>query len=135
MPAQLSEAAKKMLAQPFLCNLATVMPDGSPQITPVWVDYDGRNILINTAEGRRKSKNMHSDPRVALDVVDPQNPYSVLSLSGRVVAMEHQGADEHIDKLAKKYLGVDKYPMRREGEQRVILRIEPDKIRMQPSES
>ncbi|HVC29801.1 MAG TPA: PPOX class F420-dependent oxidoreductase [Steroidobacteraceae bacterium] len=133
MAAQLNDAAIKLLAQPFICNLATLLADGSPQITPVWVDYDGRNILINTSEGRQKTKDVERDPRIALDVLDPQNPYAVLSLRGRVVAREHEGADAHIDKLAKKYLGKDQYPFRQAGEQRVILRIEPERILMQPT--
>ena len=132
MATSLSDASKKLLEQPFICNFVTLLADGSPQITPVWVDHDGRNILINTSEGRQKTKDVERDPRVALDVVDPQNPYNVISLRGRVVAREHEGADAHIDKLAKKYLGKDQYPFRQPGEQRVILRIEPERILMQP---
>jgi PPOX class probable F420-dependent enzyme len=106
-------------------QLATLMPDGSPQVSPVWVDYDGRNILINSAKGRVKDKNMRRDPRVGLDLVDPENPYRHLSLRGRVVDITEQGADAHIDKMAKKYLGKDKYPYRSSGEVRVIYKIEP----------
>lgn len=134
MTAQLNDAAKQLLAQPFICNLATVMPDGSPQVTPVWVDYDGQYILINTAEGRQKPNNLQRNPKVGLDIVDPQNAYNVLSVIGRVAAMERQGADAHIDKMAKKYLGQDRYPWRREGEQRVILKVEPTRVLMQPQE-
>jgi PPOX class probable F420-dependent enzyme len=132
MAKELNDAAKKLLEQPFICNFATLLPDGSPQITPVWVDYDGRNILINTSEGRQKTKDVERDQRIALDVIDPQNAYNVLSVRGRVIAREHEGADAHIDKLAKKYLGKDQYPFRQPGEQRVILRIQPDRILMQP---
>jgi PPOX class probable F420-dependent enzyme len=106
-------------------QLATLMPDGSPQVSPVWVDYDGRNILINSAKGRVKDKNMRRDPRVGLDLVDPENPYRHLSLRGRVVDITEQGADAHIDKMAMKYLGKDKYPYRSSGEVRVIYKIEP----------
>jgi PPOX class probable F420-dependent enzyme len=133
MADSLTEAAKTLLSQPYICNLATVLPNGSPQITPVWVDYDGRHILINTAEGRQKPKDVRQDPRVALDIVDPSNPYNVLVVRGRVVALDHEGADAHIDKLAKKYLGKDSYPFRKAEEQRVILRIEPERIVQQPS--
>lgn len=133
MATELNDAAKQLLQQPFICNFATLLADGSPQITPVWVDYDGSNILINTSEGRQKTKDVQRDPRVALDVVDPQNAYNVVSLRGRVVAREHDGADAHIDKLAKKYLGKDQYPFRQPGEQRVILRIETERILMQPA--
>ena len=107
-------------------QLATLMPDGSPQVSPVWVDYDGRHILINSAKGRVKDKNMRRDPRVGLDLIDPENPYRHLSVRGRVVDITEQGADAHIDKLAKKYLGVDKYPYRQPSETRVIYKIQPE---------
>jgi PPOX class probable F420-dependent enzyme len=112
---------KKAFAQ-----LATLMPDGSPHVSPVWFDYDGRNILINTAKGRVKDRNMRRDPRVGLDIVDPDNPYRHVSIRGRVVNVTEEGADEHIDKLAKKYLGVDRYPNRTAGEVRVLYKIEPE---------
>ena len=111
---------KKAFAQ-----LATLMPDGTPQVSPVWVDYDGKHILINSAKGRVKDINMRRDPRVGLDLQDPENPYRHLSLRGRVVDITEQGADAHIDKMAKKYLGQDKYPYRSSGEVRVIYKIEP----------
>jgi PPOX class probable F420-dependent enzyme len=113
---------KKAFAQ-----LATLMPDGSPQVSPVWVDYDGQYILINSAKGRIKDKNMRHDPRVGLDLVDPENPYRHLSVRGHVVDITEQGADAHIDKLAKKYLGQEKYPYRSQGEMRVIYKIEPER--------
>jgi PPOX class probable F420-dependent enzyme len=113
---------KKVFAQ-----LATLMPDGSPQVSPVWVDYDGQHIVINSAKGRVKDKNMRRDPRVGLDLMDPENPYRHLSVRGRVVDITEQGADAHIDKLAKKYLGQDKYPYRSEGEIRVIYKIVPNR--------
>src|SRR5713226_4093109 len=125
MPAKLSQAAKELLEQPFLAHFVTLNPDGSPQVTPVWVDHDGEQILINTAEGRKKPRNLQNDKRVAVEVVDPADPWKVLSVTGRVVAMEHAGADAHIDKLAKKYLGKDSYPFRKAEEKRIILRIEP----------
>lgn len=106
-------------------HLATVMPDGSPQVTPVWVDYDGKYILINTARGRQKDLNMQRNPRVALEVLDPDNPYRYLLIRGKVVDATEEGADEHIDKLAKKYTGSDRYQNRRQGEVRVIYKIEP----------
>lgn len=113
---------KKAFAQ-----LATLMADGSPHVAPVWVDYDEDRILINTAKGRVKDRNMRRDPRVGLDLVDPDNPYRHLSVRGRVVDITEQGADEHIDKMAKKYLGVDSYPRRKAGEVRVIYKIEPER--------
>jgi len=107
-------------------NLATLMPDGQPQVTPVWVDYDGRYVLINTAEGRQKDKNLKRDGRVALSIMDPDNPYRYLEIRGRVTERTREGADAHIDAMAKKYLGQDKYPFRRQGEIRVIFKVEPE---------
>ena len=107
-------------------NLATLMPSDQPQVTPVWVDYDGRYILINTAEGRQKDKNMQRDGRVALSIMDPDNPYRYLEVRGHVAERTHDGADRHIDAMAKKYLGQDKYPYRQPGEVRVIYKVQPE---------
>jgi PPOX class probable F420-dependent enzyme len=104
------------------------MPDGRPQVTPVWVDYDGEHIVFNSAKGRQKDRNVRRDPRVSLAVIDPENPYRYLEIRGKVVEITEQGADAHIDKLAKKYTGKDVYPNRRAGEVRVIYRIMPEKI-------
>ncbi len=104
-------------------NLATLMPDGHPQVTPVWVDYDGTYVLFNSARGRQKDRNVRRDPRVAVAVQDPDNPYRYLEIRGRVVEITEEGADAHIDKLAKKYLGLDKYPYRTPGEVRVMYKI------------
>jgi PPOX class probable F420-dependent enzyme len=106
-------------------HLATLMADGSPQVTPVWVDFDGSHVLVNSARGRLKDKNMELHREVALSVQDPENPYRYLGVRGKVVEITEQGADEHIDKLAKKYLGADKYPGHRPGEVRRIYKIEP----------
>ena len=106
-------------------NLATVMPDGSPQVTPVWIDYAGGLLRVNTAKGRTKARNMEAGAPVALVILDPDNPYRHLAVRGRVKRMTEQGADAHIDALAKKYLGQDKYPYRRPGEVRQIYEIEP----------
>jgi PPOX class probable F420-dependent enzyme len=110
-----------------LANLGTVMPDGSPQVTPVWFDYDGKVIRVNSAKGRVKDRNMRRNPRVALSIVDPENPYRYLELRGRVVEITEAGADAHIDRLAKKYLGQDRYPHRRAGEVRVTYTIVPQR--------
>ncbi len=128
MAVQLPEKAKALLLAPNIANIATVMPNGAPHVVPVWVDYDDGYVLINTAEGRQKLKNIRRDPRVAVNVVDRQNAYEVLALRGHVVEVTREGADAHIDKLAKKYLGQDKYPFRSPSEQRVIIRIEPDRL-------
>lgn len=112
---------KKAFAQ-----LATLMPDGSPHVAPVWFEYDGKNFLINTARGRVKEKNMSRDGRVGIDILDPENPYRHLSIRGRVAEVTEKGADEHIDKLTKYYTGQEKYPYRGPGEVRVIFKIEPE---------
>jgi PPOX class probable F420-dependent enzyme len=106
-------------------SLATVMPDGTAQVTPVWVDYDGGRVIVNSARGRRKDKNMKVGASVALAIMDPDNPYRHLQVRGRVSEVTEQGADAHIDRMAKKYLGKDKYPFRQPGEVRVIYRITP----------
>jgi PPOX class probable F420-dependent enzyme len=106
-------------------SLATVMPDGSPQVTPVWFDYVDGNVRVNTARGRVKDRNMTQNARVALAIVDPDNPYRHVQIRGRVARIVEEGADAHIDALAKKYLGKDTYPFRKPGEVRVIYVIEP----------
>jgi PPOX class probable F420-dependent enzyme len=106
-------------------NLATVMPDGSPQVTPVWFDYTGGVIRVNTAKGRVKARNLKPGSPVALAIMDPDDPYRYLQLRGRVRRVQEEGADAHIDALAKKYLGKDKYPFRQPGEVRVMYEIEP----------
>jgi PPOX class probable F420-dependent enzyme len=107
-------------------HLATLMPDGSPQVTPVWVDYDGQHVLVNTAADRQKDHNLQRDGRVAISIIDPDNAYRYLEVRGAVVERTMQGADAHIDSLAKRYLGKDQYPFRQPGEVRVIFRIRPD---------
>ena len=106
-------------------NLATLMPDGSPQVTPVWFDYKDGAIRVNTAKGRVKARNMKEGAQVALAVMDPDNPYRYVQVRGRVKRVAEQNADAHIDTLAKKYLGKDKYPWARPGDVRVIYEIEP----------
>ena len=117
-----------LFQKPAFANLATLNADGSPQVTPVWIDYDGSNILVNTARGRVKDRNLRREPRVAISLLDPDNPYRYLGVQGRVVSMTEQGADAHIDKMAKKYLNKDTYPFRASGEVRVIVTIKPEKV-------
>jgi PPOX class probable F420-dependent enzyme len=114
--------------QKALAHLGTVMPSGAPHVTPVWFDYDGRFFRVNSAKGRVKDRNMRRNPAVALSIVDPANPYRYLSVRGRVVEITEQGGDAHIDRLAKKYLGEDRYPDRQAGEVRVIYKIAPDGV-------
>jgi PPOX class probable F420-dependent enzyme len=108
-------------------SLATVNSDGTPQVTPVWVDYDGKFVIVNSARGRRKDKNMSANSAVALSIMDPDNPYRYLEVRGRVAEITEAGADAHIDKMAKKYMGVDKYPYRGPSEIRVMYKIEPQR--------
>ncbi len=107
-------------------NLATLMPDGSPQVTPVWFDYRDGIIRVNSAKGRVKVRNMKPGARVALAIMDPDNPYRYLQVRGHVRRVTEEGAAAHIDALAKKYLGQDKYPFAQPGEVRVTFEIEPD---------
>lgn len=108
--------------------LATLMEDGSPQVTPVWVDYDEGNIMINTAEGRVKQRNVTRNPKVAVSVTDNTNPYTMVTVRGTITEQTNLGAEDRIDRMAKKYFGLDKYPGRSPGEKRVILKIRPDKV-------
>jgi PPOX class probable F420-dependent enzyme len=117
-----------ILGKPAFAHLSTIMSDGSPQSSPVWVDTDGPFILVNSAEGRLKDRNVRRDPRVAVSVTDPDNPYRSLTIRGRVAKITNDGADEHIDRLAKKYMGVDEYPYRTPTEVRVIYYIEPERV-------
>ena len=128
MPTTISPGFQKLLREPAFCQLATLMPDGSPQVTQVWVDTDGEHILINTAQGRQKEQNVQRDPRVAVNVVDPANAWRLGMVRGRVVEITTAGADELIDQLAKKYLNEESYPFRRPEEVRVTLKILPEKI-------
>ena len=109
-------------------SFTTLMPDGSPQTTPVWVDYVDSRVLVNSAVGRVKDKNVRRDPRVAITLIDPDNPYRYLEVRGRVREITQDGATQHIDKMAKKYLDKDKYPFAQPGEQRVLYKIEPEKV-------
>jgi len=107
-------------------NLATVMPDGSPQVTPVWFDYKDGIIRVNSAKGRVKTRNMKIGSPVALCIMDPDNPYRHLQVRGHVQSVTEHGADAHIDSLAKKYLGQDRYPFAQPGEVRVLFEIKPE---------
>jgi len=131
VPQRLTESAKDFLREPVLAHVASVDAKGQPHVTPVWIDVDGDDVVFNTAEGRVKTRNLRANSNVAVSVVDPNDPYRVIALRGVVTEMSHEGADEHINLLSHKYLGVD-YPNRREGEQRVKVRIRPERVAMQP---
>ncbi len=118
---KLPEKAKKLIEGKNFANIATLMRDGSPQVTTTWADYDGDTILINTAEGRVKARNVRRDPRVAVSIFSMNDPYDSLFIRGKVVEVRKEGAEAHIDKLARKYIGAD---YRQHGD-RIILRIKP----------
>jgi PPOX class probable F420-dependent enzyme len=125
MAVTLPEAFVDILDKKTLVHLATRDKDGNPQVSPVWVDREGSTIVVNSAKGRVKDRNMRASDRVALSATDPDNPYRALMIRGRVVKITEEGADAHIDKMAKKYLGKDKYPFRSPTETRVMYYIEP----------
>ena len=127
MPATIPENYKDLFEKKAFANLATLMPDGQPQVTPVWCDFDGMHVIVNSAKGRVKDRNMRRDARVSLALSDPDNPYRYLQLQGKVVEITENGADQHIDRMAKKYLGQDKYPFKQPGEVRVLYKIQPEK--------
>ncbi len=124
MAAKIPDAFRDLLDKPAFASLATLMPDGSPQVSPVWCDLEGDRVVVNSARGRVKDRNIKRDPRVALSIQDPANPYRYLGLQGRVVEITEKGGDDHIDRMAKKYLGKEKYPFRQPGEVRVLYKIE-----------
>lgn len=124
--AKLTDSARKMLEGKNFVYIATVNPNGTPQVTPTWVDTDGNYVLINTAVGRVKHRNVKKNPHVALAITDQANPYNLIIIKGKVVdQMTGKVAEDHIDKMAKKYQGLEKYPHRRPGEKRILLKIEP----------
>jgi PPOX class probable F420-dependent enzyme len=120
--------ARELLEARNFANVATLREDGTIHAAPVWVDVDDGHVVLNTAEGRVWPRNLERDPHVTLTVQNMDNPYEYLTVRGHVVERTHEGADEHIDTMAKKYLGRESYPNRQPGEQRVIVRVEPDHI-------
>jgi PPOX class probable F420-dependent enzyme len=126
--AEIPQQYHDLFEKKAFASLATLMSNGQPQVTPVWCDFDGTHVLFNSARGRQKDRNIRRDPRVAMALVDPDNPYRYVEVRGRVVEITEQGADAHIDKLAKKYLGVDSYPYRQAGEVRVIYKVLPEHV-------
>ncbi len=128
MPAKLNEKAVRLIEAKNFAFLATLLPDGTPHVAPVWVDHDGDLVLVNTEMGRVKQKNTAKDPRVSISVADQNNMYDRVVIQGRVVSQSFDGAEEHIDKLTNKYTGAKKYQRSSPTEKRVIIRIQPDKI-------
>jgi PPOX class probable F420-dependent enzyme len=125
--ASLTDKQREFLQQPYYAALTTLREDGSPHTTVVWVDADDEGVLFNTATGRAKPRHLERDPRVSLTVIDPNDGYRWLSVDGRA-EMTTEGADPHIDKLAKKYLGKDAYPWHKPEEQRLVVRIRPEHV-------
>jgi len=128
MAIELTPKAIRLIDGKNFAHLATVMPDAAPHVAPVWIDREGNSILVNTPEGRVKQRNVTCDPRVAISITDQDDAYEQVVIRGRVVEQTTSGADTHIDKLAKKYLGKEKFPWREPGEKRIIFRIEPRRI-------
>jgi len=135
MSATLEGPAVELLKGKNFANVATLRADGSTQVSPVWVDVQDGKPVVNSAEGRAWPRNLERDPRVTLAVQNLENPYEYVEIRGTVAERTHDGADEHIDALAKKYLGVDSYPARQPGEQRVIIRLEPEHVYYQAPRS
>ncbi len=121
MPAAFPDKYLDLFQKKAFGALTTLMPDGSPQTTPVWIDYQNGELWVNSAVGRQKDRNMRRDPRVAIAIVDPDNPYRYVEVRGRVKEITENGADAHIDSMAKKYLGQDKYGNRRDASERRVL--------------
>lgn len=130
MSERIEGRAEELLKAKNFCHVSTLRKDGSVHTAPVWVDVqDGRPVL-NTAEGRAWPTNLERDPRVTLTVQNMENPYEYLEVRGRVAERTQEGADEHIDAMAKKYMDKDEYPLRQPGEQRVIIRVEPERVKV-----
>ncbi len=121
--------SRELIADKNFATVATLNADGTPHLVPVWVDADDEHVLLNSARGRVWPRNAERDPRVTLTVQNLQNPYEYTTVRGRVVEVTEDGADAHIDALAKKYLGQDTYPFRAPGERRVILKVEPERVK------
>ncbi|MDA4134111.1 MAG: PPOX class F420-dependent oxidoreductase [Thaumarchaeota archaeon] len=124
----LPDSVKALIEAKTYANVATLMPDGSPHVTQTWVDHEGDIVLINTFEGSQKHRNAVRNPKIALDVCDPTTPYNVAVIRGLVKEVTFDGAEEHIDRMAKKYTGQEKYQMRRPGVRRVLIKIEASHV-------
>ena len=126
--AAIPDEAKHLFENKEMAHVATLNADGSPQVSAVWIALDGDLVTFNTAEGRLKPKNLRRDGRVAISIADDENPYENVMVQGKVVELTNDGADDDIDALAKRYLDADSYPFRQDGEERVIVKIEPEKV-------
>jgi PPOX class probable F420-dependent enzyme len=125
---KLTDEVKKLVDGKNFASVATLMPDGSPQVATVWIDRDGDTIVLNAAKSRQRTKNLKRDPRVAICIFDQNNPYSSASIRGKVVEITEKGAEEHIDKMNMKYHGTPKYPYHTPNDPRVVIRVEAKRI-------
>jgi len=130
MSTRIEGRAEELLRAKNFAHIGTLRADGSVQVSPTWVDVQDGLPVVNTAEGRAWPRNLERDPRITLEVQNMENPYEYVEIRGRVAERTHDGADAHIDALAKKYLGVDQYPYRQPGEQRVVIRVEPEYVKV-----
>ncbi len=128
MPQTIDGRSRELLEAPNFVTVATLRADGTPHLAPAWVDVQDDRVVLNSARGRTWPSNLERDPRVTLTVQNHENPYEYVSIRGRVTEMTEEGADDHIDAMAKKYLGQDRYPFRSADEQRVIVRVEPERV-------
>ncbi len=128
MAITLNDAQKKYLADKNFGHVATLNKDGSPQVSPVWVEFDGKHVIVNSEQSRRKVRNLKRDPRVSISILNGENPYEYIEIRGKVVEITAEGGSEGIDRLAKKYMGVDKYPYNKPEDVRVILKIVPEHV-------
>lgn len=128
MAVTLTDAQRKLLDGKNFAHVATIGEEGEPQVTPVWIEYDGTHVLFNTEEKRAKVKHMRANPRIALSIPNQENPYQYLEIQGKVVEITTDGADEMIDRLAMKYMGKEKYPFHKPGDVRVVVKIAPEKV-------
>ena len=128
----MEQKAENLFKDKNLVFIATIMKDGSPQLSPVWADYEDGYIFVNTAEGRLKHKNVLRDPRIAISVTSQNNPLDMTTVRGKVVEIIPDYNYVHINKLTKKYMGIENYPFRQEGEKRIVLKIKPEKVFVLP---
>ncbi len=128
----MEQKAENLFKDKNLVFIATIMKDGSPQLSPVWADYEDGYIFVNTAEGRLKHKNILRDPRIAISVTSQNNPLDMTTVRGKVVEIIPDYNYVHINKLTKKYMGIENYPFRQEGEKRIVLKIKPEKVFVLP---
>jgi PPOX class probable F420-dependent enzyme len=131
MSVKVEGRAEELLKAKNFAHIGTLRADGSPQVAPTWVDVQDGRPVVNSAEGRAWVRNLQRDPRITLEVQNMENPYEYVEIRGRVAEITRDGADEHIDSMAKKYLGQDEYPYRQPGEQRVVIRVDPDRVYVQ----